>query len=67
MGEHFDGKKLGYGALAEAAMKQPVPEKVALKDPKQFRLIGKPTVRASAKMAVNIEVGMPIARWTMPE
>ena len=43
------GKKLGYGALAEAAMKQPVPEKVTLKDPKQFRLIGKPTGRLDAK------------------
>lgn len=43
------GKKLGYGALAEAAMKQPVPEKVVLKDPKQFRLIGKPTGRLDAK------------------
>ncbi len=43
------GKKLGYGQLAEAAMKQPVPEKVTLKDPKQFRLIGKPTGRLDAK------------------
>lgn len=43
------GKKLGYGALAEAAMKQPVPEKVTLKDPRQFRLIGKPTGRLDAK------------------
>ena len=43
------GKKLGYGALAEAAMKQPVPEKVTLKDPKQFRIIGKPTGRLDAK------------------
>ena len=43
------GKKLGYGALAEPAMKQPVPEKVTLKDPKQFRLIGKPTGRLDAK------------------
>ena len=43
------GKKLGYGALAEAAMKQPVPEKVTLKHPKQFRLIGKPTGRLDAK------------------
>lgn len=43
------GKKLGYGALAEAAMKQPVPERVTLKDPKQFRLIGKPTGRLDAK------------------
>ena len=43
------GKKLGYGPLAEAAMKQPVPEKVTLKDPKQFRIIGKPTGRLDAK------------------
>ena len=43
------GKKLGYGALAEAAMKEPVPDKVTLKDPKQFRLIGKPTGRLDAK------------------
>ncbi|HSV51750.1 MAG TPA: xanthine dehydrogenase family protein molybdopterin-binding subunit [Burkholderiaceae bacterium] len=43
------GKKLGYGELAEAAMQLPVPEKVTLKDPKQFRLIGKPTGRLDAK------------------
>ncbi|MFZ6760579.1 molybdopterin cofactor-binding domain-containing protein [Undibacterium sp. Ji50W] len=43
------GKKLGYGDLAEAAMKLPVPEKVVLKDPKSFRLIGKPTGRLDAK------------------
>jgi isoquinoline 1-oxidoreductase beta subunit len=45
------GKRLGYGELAEAAMTQQVPEKVVLKDPKDFRLIGQPTTRldASAK------------------
>lgn len=43
------GKKLSYGALAEAAMQQPVPEKVTLKDPRQFRIIGKPTGRLDAK------------------
>jgi len=43
------GKKLTYGELAEAAMKLPVPEKVVLKDPKSFRLIGKPTGRLDAK------------------
>ncbi len=41
--------KLGYGELAEAAMAQPVPEKVNLKDPKDFRLIGKATNRLDAK------------------
>ena len=33
--------KLSYGKLAGAAAKLPVPANVALKDPKQFRLIGK--------------------------
>ena len=43
------GKQLGYGELADAAMKLPVPEAVALKDPKDFRLIGKATNRLDAK------------------
>lgn len=37
-----------YGELAEAAMAQPVPEKIALKDPKDFRLIGHATNRLDA-------------------
>ncbi len=37
------GKSAGYGDLFEAAMKEPIPEKVTLKDPKDFKLIGKPT------------------------
>jgi isoquinoline 1-oxidoreductase beta subunit len=44
-----DGRRLGYGALAEAAMAQPVPTQVALKDPKDFRLIGQPTNRLDAR------------------
>ncbi|MCX7256318.1 MAG: xanthine dehydrogenase family protein molybdopterin-binding subunit [Polaromonas sp.] len=44
-----DGRKLSYGELAEAAMAQPVPEKVTLKDPKDFRLIGQPTTRLDAR------------------
>lgn len=43
------GRKLGYGELAEAAMALPVPEKVTLKDPKDFRLIGRPTTRLDAR------------------
>src|SRR5882762_867460 len=37
------GRKIGYGQLAAAAAKQPVPtrEQVKLKDPSQFRYIGK--------------------------
>ena len=37
------GKSAGYGELFDAAMKEPIPEKVALKDPKNFKIIGKPT------------------------
>ena len=32
------GRKLGYGALVDAAAKLPVPEKVALKEPAEFKL-----------------------------
>src|SRR5687767_1548514 len=47
------GKKLAYGQLAEAAAKLPVPEKVALKPAKDFRLIGKPTRRLDSAEKVN--------------
>jgi isoquinoline 1-oxidoreductase beta subunit len=43
------GRKASYGELADAAMRQPVPEKVTLKNPKDFRIIGKPTTRLDAK------------------
>lgn len=44
-----DGRKASYGELAEPAMSLPVPETVVLKDPKDFRIIGRPTVRIDAK------------------
>ena len=59
------GKRLGYGELAEAAMKLPVPQQVALKDPKQFRIIGKPTGRidarakSSGQQSYGIDVRLP--------
>jgi isoquinoline 1-oxidoreductase beta subunit len=37
------GKKLGYGELADEAMKMPVPQQVKLKDVKDFRIIGHAT------------------------
>jgi isoquinoline 1-oxidoreductase beta subunit len=37
------GKSAGYGELFEAAMQEPIPAEVTLKDPKQFTLIGKGT------------------------
>ncbi len=35
------GREAAFGAFAEAAAKLPVPQDVALKDPSQFKLIGK--------------------------
>ncbi|NVM77959.1 isoquinoline 1-oxidoreductase beta subunit [Duganella sp. SG902] len=43
------GQKATYGSLAEAAMKQPVPATVKLKDPKDFTIIGKPVKRLDAR------------------
>ena len=43
-------QSLSYGDLAEAAMALPVPPQVVLKDPKDFRLIGKATLRLDAKV-----------------
>jgi isoquinoline 1-oxidoreductase subunit beta len=60
-----DGRKLGYGELAAAAMAQPVPEKVTLKDPKDFRIIGRPTTRldarakSSGRQPFGIDVKLP--------
>lgn len=39
------GRQLGYGALADAANRLPLPVNVQLKQPKDFKLIGKPTLR----------------------
>ena len=41
------GRRLSFGQLAEAAMKQPVPTQLRLKDPKDFRYIGKGKVLAT--------------------
>jgi len=47
------GRTLTYGALADKAAKLPVPEKVPLKDPKDFTLIGTPAKRLDAAEKVN--------------
>ncbi len=58
------GKSAGYGDLFEAAMQLPVPGPVKLKDPKDFRLIGKPTPLkvARAKSTGTQTYGMDIRR-----
>jgi len=45
--------RVSYGSLAEAASKLPVPANVALKDSKDFHLIGKPTKRLDTPAKVN--------------
>src|SRR6266852_6596934 len=47
------GRKLSYGALATAAGSQAPPKDVALKDPKDFALIGKPLKRFDTPDKVN--------------
>jgi len=57
--------RLSYGSLADAAAKLPVPANVALKDPAQFRLIGKPLQRVdtpakvTGKATFGIDVRLP--------
>jgi isoquinoline 1-oxidoreductase subunit beta len=47
------GRKLAYGALALAASSQTPPKDVALKDPNNFTLIGKPLKRFDTPDKVN--------------
>jgi isoquinoline 1-oxidoreductase beta subunit len=47
------GRRLRYGALVDKAAALPVPKTVALKDPKDFRLLGKPVARLDIPEKVN--------------
>jgi isoquinoline 1-oxidoreductase beta subunit len=61
-------KRATYGQLAEKASKLAPPEKVTLKDPKSFRIIGKPTKRldtpekTNGKAIFGIDVSLPNMR-----
>jgi isoquinoline 1-oxidoreductase beta subunit len=46
-------RKATFGELADAAAKQPVPQQVTLKDPKDFVYIGKDTRRTDSKAKSN--------------
>src|SRR2546422_11288023 len=46
-------RRLTYGALAQRAAALPVPPEVQLKDPKDWRLAGKPTKRLDTRFKVN--------------
>lgn len=43
------GRRIKYGKLVAAASQIAAPEKIALKDPKDFKLVGKPAKRLDAK------------------
>jgi isoquinoline 1-oxidoreductase subunit beta len=50
---HRSGKKLSYGALAAAAAALPVPQTPTLKDPKAFKILGRPTRRLDTPIKSN--------------
>ena len=56
--------RISFGSLAEAAAKLPVPAKVVLKDPNQFRLIGTSPKRldTAAKVCGKAEFGLDVRR-----
>lgn len=58
------GQRLRYGALADAAGKQaaPDPESLTLKDPKAWKIIGKPTLRLDTpeKITGRARFGMDV-------
>ncbi|HSW22393.1 MAG TPA: molybdopterin cofactor-binding domain-containing protein, partial [Burkholderiaceae bacterium] len=59
------GHTAGYGELFDAAMKEPIPEQVALKEPKDFKLIGKPTglkvsrAKSSGQQTYGMDIKLP--------
>jgi isoquinoline 1-oxidoreductase subunit beta len=64
------GKKMFYGQLAEKASALPLPKSPALKDPKSFKIVGKPVKRldtpakvmGTAQFGIDVELpGMLIA------
>jgi len=59
------GKRLSYGALADKAMSMPVPKEVALKDPKDFKIVGQSVARldtlekVKGKAVFGLDVKLP--------
>jgi len=62
---HTSGKKTTYGKVAEAAAKLEVPKDIKLKDPKDWKIAGKPLKRLDTadkvvgKMEYGIDVKLP--------
>ena len=47
------GRSIKYGALATEAARMPVPERIVLKQPEEFKLIGTPAKRLDTPAKVN--------------
>src|SRR5579863_4347470 len=60
-------RSLTYGSVAATASKLPVPQSVPLKDPKNYRIIGKPTKRLDTPDKVNgrAEFGIDVQQGGM--
>ena len=58
-------RRASYGELFDAAVKEPIPEEVTLKNPKDFKLIGKPTglkvsrAKATGQQKYGMDVKLP--------
>ena len=63
----FTGARINYGSIAEEASKLPVPASVALKQPKDFKIIGKPLKRLDTrdKITGQTTYGIDVVREGM--
>src|SRR5690606_5975919 len=50
---HPDGDRLSYGNVAEPAAALPVPDEITLKEPADFRFIGRPLKRLDTAAKIN--------------
>jgi isoquinoline 1-oxidoreductase beta subunit len=50
---HASGRSASFGELAALAAKQPLPEKISLKDPASFKFIGRPLRRIEAASKID--------------
>jgi isoquinoline 1-oxidoreductase beta subunit len=59
---HGAGHSASFGQLAAQAAQQPLPRKIVLKEPEQFKLIGKPLARieAASKMDGSARFGIDV-------
>jgi isoquinoline 1-oxidoreductase beta subunit len=65
--KHTSGKSVGYGEVASQAVSVAVPEEIPLKDPKDFKIIGKATKNVDGKKVIKGEplFGLDVQREGM--